>query len=456
MTAPGRGGAERVDDPRRAARPGRGVPREVDGRGRGELRRADGAVPRRRGDRPRRGRHRAEAGGDRGPDLSPSPAGSRPRTSARTGCSSALVEDLPSPAMRGGIAATADGERAVEIEPDEDGPLLAYVFKTVADPYTGPDQPLSRLPRHAAIGFHGRQRYPPPEGADRASSRQPLGKELRPVQELGAGDIGAVAKLKETQAGDVLCEGPEQIAFAAARPAGAGDGLRLRAEVEGRRGEGGGGGAALGRGGPDPRHPSRPADGRADHRRPDPGPRRGDSRPDEAPLRRRDRAASTTRALPGDDPRQRPRRTPATRSSPAAAASSPTARSRSSRPRTASGLEFVNKIKGGGDPRQLHPGGGEGGHRSDGSTAPSPGYPVKDVRVQARRRQAPRRRLLGDGLQGRRLDGLQAGDGRGRPGAAGADRPPHRQLPGGGRRRRHRRPQLAPRAIRWGWSRKAR
>ena len=49
----------------------------------------------------------------------------------------ALVEDLPSPAMRGGVSALgADGE-PVEIEPDESGELLAFVFKTTADPYTG-------------------------------------------------------------------------------------------------------------------------------------------------------------------------------------------------------------------------------------------------------------------------------------------------------------------------------
>src|ERR671919_154994 len=49
----------------------------------------------------------------------------------------ALVEDLPSPAMRGAVAALdTEGER-VEIEPDEAAELLAYVFKTTADPYTG-------------------------------------------------------------------------------------------------------------------------------------------------------------------------------------------------------------------------------------------------------------------------------------------------------------------------------
>src|SRR5262249_20266395 len=41
---------------------------------------------------------------------------------------------------------------------------------------------------------------------------QPLGNELTPVAELGAGDIGAVAKLKETRAGDVLCDEERDLA----------------------------------------------------------------------------------------------------------------------------------------------------------------------------------------------------------------------------------------------------
>jgi elongation factor G len=126
---------------------------------------------------------------------------------------SALVEDLPSPAMRGAVEAIgADGE-AIEIEPDEDGPLVAYVFKTLADPYTGrinlfrvyrgtlnSDSQIVNSTRHQKerIGQLG----------------QPLGKDLTPVSELGAGDIGAVAKLKETQAGDVLTTSQEEIAFA--------------------------------------------------------------------------------------------------------------------------------------------------------------------------------------------------------------------------------------------------
>ena len=37
------------------------------------------------------------------------------------------------------------------------------------------------------------------------------------------------------------------------------------------------------------------------------------------------------------------------------------------------------------------------------------GYPVVDVKVDASRRLVPRGRLLGDGVQDRRLDGLQGG-----------------------------------------------
>src|SRR5688500_13308157 len=49
----------------------------------------------------------------------------------------ALVEDLPSPAFRGAVTAIGvDGEE-IEIEPDEDADLVAYVFKTLSDPYAG-------------------------------------------------------------------------------------------------------------------------------------------------------------------------------------------------------------------------------------------------------------------------------------------------------------------------------
>jgi elongation factor G len=124
----------------------------------------------------------------------------------------ALVEDLPSPAMRGPVEAIgADGER-IEIAPDEDGPLVAYVFKTLADPYTGRIN-LFRVYRGTLHSDSVAVNVSRGEKERIGQIGQPQGKELKPTAELGAGDIGAVAKLKETRAGDVLCAGQEQIAF---------------------------------------------------------------------------------------------------------------------------------------------------------------------------------------------------------------------------------------------------
>jgi elongation factor G len=125
----------------------------------------------------------------------------------------ALVEDLPSPAMRGAVAATGPGGEAIEVEPEEDGPLVAYVFKTLADPYTGRVN-LFRVYR-GALGSDSQATNVTRGTKERIGQLgQPLGKELRPTAELGAGDIGAVAKLKETRAGDVICAGAEEIGFA--------------------------------------------------------------------------------------------------------------------------------------------------------------------------------------------------------------------------------------------------
>jgi elongation factor G len=125
----------------------------------------------------------------------------------------ALVEDLPSPAMRGAVPATGSDGEPIEIEPDEDGPLVAYVFKTLADPYTGRVN-LFRVLR-GTLRSDSHAVNVTNERKERIGQlAQPLGEELRPAAELGAGDIGAVAKLKETHAGDVLCAAQEEIGFA--------------------------------------------------------------------------------------------------------------------------------------------------------------------------------------------------------------------------------------------------
>jgi elongation factor G len=125
----------------------------------------------------------------------------------------ALVEDLPSPAMRGPITAIGDEGEEIEIEPDEEGELVAYVFKTLADPYAG------RLNLFRVFSGVLKGDSQVTNVTRRAKERigqllVPSGKEHEQVEELGAGDIGAVAKLKETRAGDVLATKDAKVSFA--------------------------------------------------------------------------------------------------------------------------------------------------------------------------------------------------------------------------------------------------
>jgi elongation factor G len=110
----------------------------------------------------------------------------------------AFVEDLPSPAKRGTI--DLDG---VMLEPDESKDTVAFVFKTLADPYAGRVN-LFRV--YQGVLQHDSQVH-----NCRAHVKErigqllvPQGKENEQADEFGPGDIGAVAKLKETHAGDVL------------------------------------------------------------------------------------------------------------------------------------------------------------------------------------------------------------------------------------------------------------
>ena len=124
----------------------------------------------------------------------------------------ALVEDLPSPAMRGSVTALDPDGEEIDVAPDEDGELVAYVFKTLADPYAGR---LNLFRVHSGV-LKGDSQVT--NASRRAKERigQLLvsqGKEHEQVSELGAGDIGAVAKLKETRAGDVLASKDARLSF---------------------------------------------------------------------------------------------------------------------------------------------------------------------------------------------------------------------------------------------------
>ena len=182
----------------------------------------------------------------------------------------AFVEDLPSPAKRGPIE--VDG---VTLEPDESKDMVAFVFKTLADPYAGRVN-LFRV--YQGVLKHDSHAHNCRAGAKERIGQLlvPQGKDTEHADEFGPGDIGAVAKLKETHAGDVLASKDDGHPPEAAVDAAAGDGVRDRGQGKGRRGEDGPGPAPPPGGGPDDRLPPRHRDRRADPRWDHADPRGGD------------------------------------------------------------------------------------------------------------------------------------------------------------------------------------
>ncbi len=113
----------------------------------------------------------------------------------------AIVEYLPAPADRPIIAAADSGTQ--EIAPSEDGPLAALVFKTSADPYVGK---LTYLRVYNGVITSNSQVWNLNRNeVERIGQLYLLiGKDQKPVTEIRAGDIGAVAKLGLTATGDTL------------------------------------------------------------------------------------------------------------------------------------------------------------------------------------------------------------------------------------------------------------
>jgi elongation factor G len=123
----------------------------------------------------------------------------------------AIVEDLPSPVKHGALELPE-----ITLEPDEDKELFAYVFKTKADPFAG------RINFFRV--YQGVMRPDNQVLNTRAHSKERIGtltvfegKDTTHADAFGPGDIGAVAKLKETRAGDWLAARDEPIAMPAVK-----------------------------------------------------------------------------------------------------------------------------------------------------------------------------------------------------------------------------------------------
>jgi elongation factor G len=121
----------------------------------------------------------------------------------------AIVEDLPSPVKHGGLEV---GE--VTLEPREDKPVFAYVFKTRADPFAGRIN-LFRV-YQGVFGQDSQVLNTRTHTKERIGQLVTFeGGQTGHATEFGPGDIGAVAKLKETRAGDWLAARDEPISMPA-------------------------------------------------------------------------------------------------------------------------------------------------------------------------------------------------------------------------------------------------
>lgn len=121
-----------------------------------------------------------------------------------------IVENFPA-AVERTVTASVNGAEATRKVTDSE-PASAYVFKTIADPFAGRITYFKVL--SGTIKNDANLQNVPRGATERLSHiGSPYGKAIQPVNELHAGDIGAVAKLKETLTGDTLAEKGQQIEY---------------------------------------------------------------------------------------------------------------------------------------------------------------------------------------------------------------------------------------------------
>lgn len=117
---------------------------------------------------------------------------------------STLLFYLPSPAERPQAVAETESGELVDLPLDPNGPLAAIVFKTIVDPFVGR---ISLFKVYSGtMKAHDTLYNSHTEKEERVNAlSMMLGKKTSPVEEISAGDIGALTKLTGTGTGDTLC-----------------------------------------------------------------------------------------------------------------------------------------------------------------------------------------------------------------------------------------------------------
>jgi len=127
----------------------------------------------------------------------------------------AIVDLLPSPADRGDVEGNDPVHKTgTTRKPTTEAPLSCFVFKTIADPHAGR---FSLFRVYSGVlksdtTVHNASRDVP----ERVGGIVLLeGKNQTPILEIQAGDLGAVAKLKETQTNDTLSDKAHPVVYPA-------------------------------------------------------------------------------------------------------------------------------------------------------------------------------------------------------------------------------------------------
>ena len=119
---------------------------------------------------------------------------------------------------------TPEGRRGPTLRCDPNGPLVAEVVKTSSDPYVGrvslvrvfsgtlrPDTTV-HVSGHLASFFGERTSHEDHDEDERIGALSvPLGKQLRPVDVVRAGDVCAVARLSRAETGDTVSAGEQPL-----------------------------------------------------------------------------------------------------------------------------------------------------------------------------------------------------------------------------------------------------
>lgn len=123
----------------------------------------------------------------------------------------AICEYAPSPKDRGKVIVRgANGDES--LEPDENAPLAAFVFKTTADPYVGK---INYVRVFSGVISSNAPIWNVTKGKSERIGQLGIirGKTQEAVPRLIAGDIGAITKLAETSTGDTIASPDHPVRF---------------------------------------------------------------------------------------------------------------------------------------------------------------------------------------------------------------------------------------------------